>query len=300
MRNILKKIYHHLPFKQQVFTLLKSVWSPSQSVYQHLHFKGTLNIKVDKDHAFKIIHYGHTVENDLFWKGLFGNWEKHAVKGWTDLCKGSEVIFDIGANTGVYSLVAKSVNPKADVHAFEPFQAIHKKMSKNAEINGYNIKANCLAVSDYTGDAVIYTEDPEFAYSVTVNQNLWVKDKEAIKIDIQTITLKDYIEQNNITSIDLMKIDVETHEPEVMKGFGEYFKKFQPILLIEILNETVVEKLNQYFSQSGDYSFYHIDEEKGIKKIDKLFVHKFYNFFIVPGDDKATFFQQAVLNNQPA
>ena len=236
----------------------------------------------------------------MFWKGLFGNWERYAVQAWAALCKDANVIFDIGANTGVYSLVAKCVNNRSSVHAFEPFQAIHIKMLRNAEVNGYDIQANCMAVSNYTGDAVIYSDNPEFAYSVTVNQNLWVKDKEAIKIDIKTITLKDYIEQNNISSIDLMKIDVETHEPEVMEGFGEYFHKFQPILLIEVLTEAVVEKLNQYFLASANYELYHIDEENGIKKIDKLFVHRFYNFFIVPKGEKAIRFQQNILNKKLA
>jgi len=299
MRNLFKNIYRIIPFKQQILTLLKFFWSPPHSIYQHLYFKGTLKIKIDKTHAFKIIHYGHTIENDLFWKGIFGSWEKHAMKGWANLCKDSDVIFDIGANTGVYSLVAKSVNPGADVHAFEPFQPIHIKMTKNTAINGYNIKANCAAVSNYTGDGVIFTEDAEFAYSVTVNQNLWIKDKAAIKLDIKTITLKDYIDQNNITSVDLMKIDVETHEPEVMEGFGEYFNNFQPILLIEVLTEEVVKKLNQYFLPSKNYNIYHVDEENGIKKTEALFIHKYYNFFVVPNGEKEAIFQKIVLNNKP-
>lgn len=289
MKQLIKKLYTAIPFKKQIFSGLKKVWSPPHNVYQHLYFTGEITLEVDDRKSFKVMHYGHTVENDLFWKGLYGNWEKHALTAWIELCKNSSIIFDIGANTGIYSLLAKTVNPSAEVHAFEPFEAIYEKLVHNAAINHYNIKSNCKAVSNYSGDAVIYTEDPNFAYSVTVNQNLWVNDKQAIKLDIKTITLQDYIIQNNISAIDLMKIDVETHEPEVMEGFGSYYDAFKPILLIEVLTDDVVTKLNNIFAASN-VIMYHIDEEKGLQQVPRLFKSKFYNFLIVPQQKKELLF----------
>lgn len=290
MKTIFKNIYAALPFKKTVFSLLKKIWLPPVSVYQHLHFNGIVKVALDKKKSFKIIHYGHELENELFWKGLYNGWEKYSMRIWVELSANAKVIFDIGANTGIYSLAARSNNNTASVHAFEPFGAVHKKLVHNASINGYDIYCNCAAISNYTGDAVIYTADKDFAYSVTVNQNLWVKDSEPIKIDIKTVTLKDYIEQHNIESIDLMKIDVETHEPEVMEGFAEYFLKFKPIVLIEILNEVVAEKLNQYFDPANFY-FYNIDERTGIKKVSRLSKSDYYNFLIVP-TEKAHLFNE--------
>lgn len=281
MKALLKNIYRLIPFKRAMYAALKNVWLPPVSIYQHLYFNDTITVKLDKQQQFKIVHYGHSLENELFWKGLYDGWEKFSMKIWAGLAKDATVIFDIGANTGLYSLVAKAINKNAIVHAFEPFGAIHKKLQHNADINGYDIHCNCKAISNYTGEAVIYTADENFAYSVTVNQNLWVKDSEAIKINIKTTTLKDYIERNNIHSIDLMKIDVETHEPEVMEGFGEYFLQFKPILLIEILNEDVAGKLNNYFAPA-DFDFYNIDERTGIKKVSALSKSDYYNFLIVP------------------
>ncbi|HEY5464524.1 MAG TPA: FkbM family methyltransferase [Hanamia sp.] len=281
MKKIIKNIYKRIPLKRELFSFFKKIWSPPESVYQHLYFNGIIKVKVNDVQNFKMMHYGYPIENDLFWKGLYGSWEKQSIKLWTDLSKKSKVIFDIGANTGVYSMVAKAVNPNAVVHAFEPFEAIYKKMVHNAGINDFQIHTNCKAVSNYTGDGVIYTEDADFAYSVTVNKNLWVKDGEPIKLNIKTITLKEYIKQNNITSIDLMKIDVETHEPEVMEGFEPYFKQFKPILLIEILNDEIAKKLSSYFDPKA-YGFYNIDEQNGIRKTASLLKSDFYNYLIVP------------------
>ncbi|MEO5891608.1 MAG: FkbM family methyltransferase [Ferruginibacter sp.] len=281
MKSFLKKMYGLIPFKKEAFSLLKKIWVPPVAIYQHLYFHDTITVKIDRYENFKMVHYGHSLENELFWKGLFDGWEKYSMRAWARLSKDAKVIFDIGANTGIYSLVAKAKNRDASVHAFEPFQAIYKKLVHNVEINGYDIQCNCTAVSNYTGDAVIYTADENFAYSVTVNQNLWVKDSEPIKIDIKTITLHDYIEAHNIRAIDLVKIDVETHEPEVMQGFMDYFLQFKPILLIEILNEEVAKKLRPYFV-AADFDFYNIDELTGIKKVNMLSKSDYYNFLIVP------------------
>jgi FkbM family methyltransferase len=283
-----KSSYKAVPFKRELFSLLKKVWAPSEKRYRHLYFKGVVRVRVNDLQSFKMVHYGHRIENEIFWTGLYGNWEKYSMKLWSILAKESKVIFDIGANTGIYSMVAKSINSGSEVHAFEPFEAIYKKLVRNAAINGFEIHSNCKAVSDYSGDGVIYTGDANFAYSVTVNQNLWVKDKEPIKLNIKTITLKDYIEQNNITHIDLMKVDVETHEPEVMEGFSMYLKLFRPIILIEILNDEVAQKLGIYFD-SSEYCFYNIDEEKGIRKTVFLSMSDSFNYVIVPKEKDGYF-----------
>ncbi len=290
MKAILKSLYHLIPCKKEIFTVLKKLWVPPVSIYQHLYFNGTITVPVAGLQSFKMVHYGHEIENNLFWSGLFNSWEKISLRIWTALSAESTVIFDIGANTGVYSMIAKTVNNNAVVHAFEPFPAIFKKLVHNAAINHYEVQCNCSAVSNFSGDAVIYTADENFAYSVTVNQNLWVKNSDPIKIDIKTTTLDAYIRQHHITSIDLMKIDVETHEPEVMEGFIQYFLQFNPILLIEILNEQVANKLSNYFA-GADFDFYNIDELTGIKKVTMLSKSDYYNFLIVP-KEKAHLFNE--------
>ncbi|MES2893438.1 MAG: FkbM family methyltransferase [Bacteroidota bacterium] len=296
MKRLLKNCYDAIPFKKGIFSAVKKMWAPPVRVYRHFHFKDTISVEAGKGETFQMVHYGHELENELFWKGLYDGWEKYSMRIWSKLCEDSPVIFDIGANTGLYSLVAKTKNRQASVHAFEPFGAICNKLVHNAAINQYAIACNCLAVSDYTGDAVIYTADAEFAYSVTVNQNLWVTEGEAIKLDIKTTTLKDYIEANKIQRIDLMKIDVETHEPEVMAGFDFYFRKFKPVLLIEILNEEVAAKLAPYFP-NDEFDFYNIDERVGIKKVASLSKSDYYNFLVVPREKAHLYNEESFIHS---
>ncbi len=287
MKKFFKILYSKIPCKKQFFVLIKKIGVPPHSVYQHLYFSGVIDVQIEEK-KFRIEHNGHTIENELFWTGINDCWEKNSLKIWADLAKSSRVIFDIGANTGVYSLIAKTVNHQTSVHAFEPFPSICKTLNRNSQLNRYDIQCNCAAISNYSGEGVIYSEDENFAYSVTVNKNLWVKNTSPFEIPINTITLKDYIEQKKIDEINLMKIDVETHEPEVMEGFGEYFLKFKPIVLIEVLNDEISEKLSNYFPAENN-DFYNIDEVKGIKKVSKLTKSADFNFLIVPREKSFLF-----------
>lgn len=120
MNKLFKIIYNFIPFKRDFFYLIKTFWKPKETIYRHLHFVGIFKVKINQSKTFKIKHYGYQIENEIFWSGLTEGWEKESVKLWIELCKCSEIIFDIGANTGMYSLIAKTINPGANVYAFEP------------------------------------------------------------------------------------------------------------------------------------------------------------------------------------
>lgn len=79
------------------------------------------------------------MENELFWLGLFGGWEKKSPEIRVRLYKISYTIFDIGANSGIYSLTAQSVNPDATVYTFEPIEKKVELLNYNKKINNYPI-----------------------------------------------------------------------------------------------------------------------------------------------------------------
>lgn len=279
MKKILKRIYTLIPFKQEIFTLLKKVWTPKESVYRHLYFKGVFTVPIDKNHSFKIKHYGYLVENEIFWAGLTNGWEKESLKLWIKLCETSDVILDIGANTGVYSLIAKAMKPSSKVYAFEPVKRVFSKLQENILLNSYDITALEKAVSNADGIATIYDTDAEHTYSVTVNENFVEANSKAIETTIETCTLNSFIKQNNIAKIDLIKIDVETHEAEVLEGFGKHLSDYKPTLLIEVLNDEVGEKINKLV-QGLDYLFFNINENGGIRQVEKITKSDYFNYLL--------------------
>jgi len=277
MKTLFKKIYSTLPFKKEIFTLLKFVWTPSESIYRHLHFKDVFTVHIDSNKKFKIKHYGFQLENTIFWSGLTEGWEKESIKLWIKLCEEADVIIDIGANTGVYSLVAKTVKPSSAVYAFEPVTRVYKKLLENIQLNKFDIHVYEQAVSNSNGTATIYDTDSEHTYSVTVNKNMFSKETDVIESTIETITLDSFIKKNKLAKIDLIKIDVETHEAEVLEGFSEFLMAYKPSMLIEILTDEVGEKV-EALVKDLNYLYFNIDELGSIRQVQNLSKSDFYNY----------------------
>lgn len=278
MKFFFKLIFQAIPFKVFIFKGIRLFKLP-ESIYKHLYFKGVFKVEINEDQAFLINHYGFQVENDIFWAGLFGRWEKDSLLLWNKLCEKSDVIFDIGANTGVYALIAKTTNKNNKVYAFDPVRRVYEKLVKNIELNNYDVKTCQIALSNETGNAIIYDTDTEHTYSVTVNKNLNTTESAVKEINIKTMRLDDFIESNNIRKIDLMKIDVETHEPEVLDGMGRYLKDFKPTLLIEILNDEIAEKIENLIKELN-YIYFNLNEKGSIKQVQSLTKSDFHNFLI--------------------
>lgn len=279
MKKIVKFILAILPFKKQLFTLIRNVFHPSEKFYKHLYFKGEISIKSSKNTSFKMMHYGFQLENDLFWMGLVNGWEKESISIWLKLAQKYDSILDIGANTGVYALMTKSLNPKATVHAFEPVKRVYDKLKHNVELNNFDITCHEVALSNSTGKAIIYDQPTEHVYSVAVNVDISNTGLQTIPTEINTLRLDDFIMRENISHIDLIKLDVETHEAEVVEGMGIFVEKFKPDFLIELLNDEVAEKVETLI-QSIDYDFYNIDETSGLTKCEHLTKSKSFNFLI--------------------
>src|SRR5436305_6739082 len=122
-------MYRALPLKREVFSLVRKFASPPEKVYRHLHFEGPFTVHWGRN-KFRMVHYGYQLENALFWEPK-GGWERESLRIWSELCTQADCIVDIGANTGVFALLAKTINPKARVIAFEPVARVFQKLVKN-------------------------------------------------------------------------------------------------------------------------------------------------------------------------
>ena len=75
MRQTIKKIYASVPLKRQAFEVLRRFYTPPEALYKHLHFKGDFSTSIDGK-SFRMRHYGYEIENNVFWAGLRGGWER--------------------------------------------------------------------------------------------------------------------------------------------------------------------------------------------------------------------------------
>ena len=156
MKKLIKSAYKYFPLKKYLFILIRAVFALPKSITRHLYFIADFSIAVG-DKSFKMRHHGYQfhVETETFWGGIENGWEKESMKIWMALCKDAKVILDIGANTGIFSLVAKTINPGAEIHAFEPLEKVMEKLEYNIRLNQFDIKVSKTALSNYSGKAVI-------------------------------------------------------------------------------------------------------------------------------------------------
>ncbi len=276
IKKVIKKIYKIIPFKKYLFSGLKNFYTPGKSITSHLYFDGVFKVKCG-NRKFKMKHYGYQVENMVFWYGLEKGFEKESIKLWMKLCEDAKLIFDIGANTGLYSLVAKAINPDVKVYAFEPVKRIADKLKYNVALNKYDIKVVEKAVSNSDGSAVIYDHNIEHIYSATLNKHFNYSERGSVETVIETIKLDTFIEQNKIEEISLIKMDVETLEPEVLEGFSNYLQMYKPAMLIEVLNDEVGGRVYEQIKNLG-YLFFNINESGSVKKQDMITKSEHSNF----------------------
>jgi FkbM family methyltransferase len=167
---------------------------------------------------------------------LFGTYERDFANAFVKRSRQSTVIYDIGANTGYFSLLsAHTASPDARVYAFEPVPEVLRDLDELARENRLSdsITACCLALSDSNGAIRMYT--PASHQTGVIETAL--RHGEVSSTDFVTATcarLNDYVAEQKMPAPDLIKLDVEGAEGLVLKGAAELLRTARPTILIEV------------------------------------------------------------------
>ena len=153
------------------------------------------------------------------------------------LVKKGDVVLDIGANIGYYTLIfAKYVEKEGRVFAFEPNPDNFELLKKNVKINGYkNVVMVNKAVSNKTGKWKLYLS----VYNKGDNRIFDVNDGRRF-IEIETIRLDDYF-KNYDREIDFIKMDVQGAEGGVIQGMPNLLQKSKNLKIISEFCPTLFE-----------------------------------------------------------
>lgn len=269
MKKIVKSIYEAIPLKPLLLKTLQRVWKPQERIYRHLYFRAPFDVSLPGGGKMRINHYGNQVENDLFWAGFGNGWEATSLLVWLRLAQRAGTVMDIGANTGIYALAARAVNPAADVIALEPVARTFERFQRNIELNSFDIAALCLAASDRDGTAAIYDPLSEHQYSASLEQGM-LNGKSAVSIVEIDVKRADAILANREQKGPvLVKIDAERHEPQVLKGFGQKIRELRPTFLVELLDRKIGREAQNFF-EGLNYLYYEIREGECLCQTDAL------------------------------
>ncbi|MDX2380325.1 MAG: FkbM family methyltransferase, partial [Acidimicrobiia bacterium] len=139
--------------------------------------------------------------------------------------------FDVGANMGLYALLCASLFEPEVVDAFEPTPSTSQVARTIVKKNGLDVTVAEIALSDSNGTVTLHLSDKSDASNSLVEG---FKTSSA-GIDVERTRLDDYVQRTGHRP-QVMKIDVETHEPEVLAGADETIRRERPFIVIEVLN----------------------------------------------------------------
>lgn len=272
-------IWRIYPFKLQMAKIIKKNKSIFMRLYQDLRYKGVMEVKINNS-SFKMYNPSYTtIENEIFWNGIDKGWEKVSIGLWKKIAKESKTILDIGANTGIYSLIASAINPQAEIFSFEPVKRTSELFKKNIELNSnFNIKLTEKAVSNINGRATFYDVKSKSQYSASLNKKMLIDCIDQISYDVDVVKL-DTLDFLFNKKIDLIKLDVEMHEPEAILGMIDIIKRDKPTILIEILNDELAVNIENQINDLN-YLYFSIDEINPPKREFKLKKSGCYNYLI--------------------
>ena len=147
------------------------------------------------------------------------------------------IVFDVGANIGEITLhLSLLVGEMGKVWAFEPAPLIRSRLINNLNLNSFssNVAVRSEALSDVNGDAKFAIADigiENQGMGSLVNTDNGVVSQE---ITVKTIKLDDFIFENDIESIDFIKVDIQGGEPYFLRGAQKTLEKIGPDLVLEI------------------------------------------------------------------
>ena len=151
-----------------------------------------------------------------------GSWEPHIMAILERHLKPGDTYVDIGANVGVMAFTAAAaVGPAGRVLAFEPHPDNVRNFLAGVAVNGFdNVTLHGFALSD--SQSVFSLIGTSNGYLMPGGQTVF-----------QTVALPGDPILADLPRLDFLKIDIEGHEPQALKGLDRTLRKHRPMVLGE-------------------------------------------------------------------
>ena len=197
-------------------------------------------------------------------------------------CRKDAISIDVGVNEGIFSRWMAKFSAK--VESFECNPTLYSRLKTFLP---RNVHLNECALSNFEGTAVLRF-DPDNTGIGTIEERNQLDQNpgihSVIEVEVPTRKLDDF----ELDRVAFMKIDVEGHELEVLKGAAGLLERDRPVLLIEIENrhcqgnlEAVPNWLNR-FGYTLKILANETDGFVGVSDVDEVAASGVNNFWFLP------------------
>jgi FkbM family methyltransferase len=181
---------------------------------------------------------------------LLGGFEVRTLRSYRQFVHEGDVVLDIGANIGAHTLpLAQLVGAAGRVIALEPTRWAFQKLSANVARNpalAPRVIARQMMVTDNVSGGMppaIYSSWPLGGHDDLHedHQGRLMPTEGAV-----SMTLDQLVEEQKLTRVDLIKLDVDGNEHAVLRGGAGTLRRFQPPVMLELA--PYVHELTQEFA----------------------------------------------------
>jgi FkbM family methyltransferase len=121
------------------------------------------------------------------------------------------IVLDVGGHVGAFAVRAARMAPKGKVYVFEPTSENFSLLRQNIELNhASNVTTFNLALLGHAGSRQMALCDDQVSHS------LFGGSPNRKRVEVQGISLSDFMKQEKLSRIDFMKMDCEGAEFEIL------------------------------------------------------------------------------------
>jgi FkbM family methyltransferase len=204
---------------------------------------------------------------------------------WALCCGLPGHVVDVGANTGIYALIALLSDRHREVTAFEPVPAIRQLLAANMALGGHTKRACLLgaAVGAESGAATLFVPPSASDDYVETSASLSAdfKGVPGDEIQVPVTTLDAWWTGAGSPAVSVVKIDVESREYDVLRGADRLVAAQQPVLFYELLPQGDAQGIGSW-ARDRDLVDVRLRPDRAVVGAEPIFDRAAWNHMLVP------------------
>jgi FkbM family methyltransferase len=150
-------------------------------------------------------------------------------------CKKGDVVIDIGAHIGLFSVCASQLTGETGkVYAFEPAPKTNNLLKHTITINKMQNTIHSRKEAIGEADGVTFFNISDLEADNSNSLVAYKTDRELRKVEINLMSIDSFVSKYTLNKVNFIKIDAEGYELDVLKGAQQTLKTLKPTVILAL------------------------------------------------------------------